>query len=81
MENHASSDPRDQAIRAALADASRLATMVADEVQATYHGRRRDVYVETLRSWVADLGGCLEEGEGRDLVAQFGSRRITLHFG
>jgi 3-hydroxybutyryl-CoA dehydrogenase len=27
------------------------------------------------------LGGSLEEGDGRDLVAHIGSRRITLRFG
>jgi hypothetical protein len=81
MENHASADPRDQAIRAALADASRLASMVADEIPSSYHGQRRDLYVETLRTWIADLGGRLDAGEGRDLVAHFPGRRITLRFG
>ena len=75
------SDPRDQAIRAALHDASTICGMVVDEVQASYRGERRDVYVRTLAAYIADLGGSLGEGEGRDLVAQIGSRRITLRFG
>ncbi|MGO9179695.1 MAG: hypothetical protein ACLQBX_15360 [Candidatus Limnocylindrales bacterium] len=55
--------------------------MVADEVQGTYRGNRRDVYVRTLAAYNADLGGSLEEGEGRNLVARVGERRITLRFG
>jgi hypothetical protein len=81
MQNRPSADPRDQAIRAALRDASTICGMVADEVKGTYRGERRDVYVRTLAAYIADLGGSLEEGEGRDLVAQIGSRRITLRFG
>ena len=81
MQNRPSVDPRDRAIRAALADASLIASMVADEISSSYHGQRRDVYVETLRTWVGDLGGRLEEGEGRDLVADFPGRRIRLRYG
>ncbi|MGO9177842.1 MAG: hypothetical protein ACLQHS_01010 [Candidatus Limnocylindrales bacterium] len=47
----------------------------------TYRGNRRDVYLRTLAAYIADLGGSPGEGEGRDLVAQIGSRRITLRFG
>ncbi len=81
MQNRPSSDPRDQAIRAAPRDASTICGMVADEVQGTYRGNRRDVYVRTLAAYNADLGGSLEEGEGRNLVARVGERRITLRFG
>jgi hypothetical protein len=81
MENKPSSDPRDQAIRAALRDASTICAMVADEVQASYSGGMRHVYVRTLATYLADLGGSLEEGQGRDLVARVGARRITLRFG
>jgi hypothetical protein len=55
--------------------------MVADEVQGTYRGNRRDVYVRTLAAHIADLSGSLEKGEGRDLVAHLDQRRITLRFG
>jgi len=34
-----------------------------------------------LATYLADLGGSLEQGEGRDLVARAGERRITLRFG
>jgi hypothetical protein len=80
MQNRPSADPRDQAIRAALRDASTICAMVADEVQATYRGQRRDVYVHTLAAYITDLGGSLEETNGRDLVVRVGSRRITLRF-
>jgi hypothetical protein len=81
MENRTSADPRDEAIRAALRDASTMCRMVADEVRASYYGPRRDLYVRTLTAFLADLGGSLEDREGRDLVACIGERRITLRFG
>jgi len=81
MQNKPSSDPRDQAIRAALHDASTICALVVDEVQGTYRGNRRDVYVRTLAAYLADLGGSLEKGDGRDLVAHLGQRTITLRFG
>lgn len=81
MQNKPSSGPRDQAIRAALRDASTICAMVADEIQASYHGGLRDVYECTLRAYLADLGGTLEAGPGGDLVTHIGSRRITLRFG
>jgi len=81
MENRPSADPRDQAIRAALRDASTICAMVVDEVRATYWGERRDVYVRTLATYLADLSGSLQETEGNDLVDRMGERRITLRFG
>jgi hypothetical protein len=80
MQNRPSADPRDQAIRAALADASSLAAMLTDEFIATYRGSLRDVYVATLAAFVVDLGGRLEETQGRQYVADFGGRRIGVRF-
>jgi hypothetical protein len=74
MRDTPSADPRDQAIRAALRDASTLAAMVVTEFAASYWGAERAVYV-------ADLGGRLEEADTRDVVAKFGDRRITIRFG
>jgi hypothetical protein len=80
MQDKPSPDPRDQAIRAALGDAATLSAMVADKVRATYGGSRRDVYLRTVGAYVADLGGRLEECDGRHLVAHIRGRRITLRF-
>ena len=80
MRDTPSTDPRDQAIRAALRDAASLATMVATEIRATYWGTDRTAYVATLAEYVTDLGGRLEEAGTRDLVAEFGGRRITIRF-
>ena len=80
IQNRPSTDPCDQAIHAALDNAVLLARMVSDELRSSYRGPRRDVYLETLRSWVPDLAGRLEDGEGGDLVAQFPARRIALRF-
>ena len=80
MKDTPSADPRDQAIRAALRDASTLAAMVVTELSASYWGAERSVYVATLAAYVADLGGRLEEA-GPDLVADFGGRRITIRLG
>ena len=81
MQNAPSADPRDQAIRAALRDAASLAAMVATEFRASYWGAERAVYVATLAEYVTDLGGRLEEAGARDLVADFGERRISVRFG
>jgi hypothetical protein len=81
MQDIPSADPRDQALRAALRDASTLAAMVATEFQASYWGAERAVYVATLAAYVTDLGGHLEEAGTRDLVADFSGRRITVRFG
>jgi hypothetical protein len=81
MQDEPSADPRDQAIRAALRDASSLAAMVVTEFQATYWGAERAVYVATLAAYVTDLGGHLEEAGTRDLIADFAGRRITVRFG
>jgi hypothetical protein len=81
MENTPSADPQDQAIRAALRDASTLTGMVATEFRASYWGGEWTIYVATLAEYVTDLGGRLEEAGTRDLVADFGGRRITVRFG
>ena len=81
MRDNPSTDPRDQAIKAALRDAASLATMVAPEIRASYFGTERSVYVATLATYVTDLGGRLEEAGARDLVADFGGRRITVRLG
>ena len=81
MQDEPSADPRDQAIRAALNDAATLAGMVATEFRATYWGAERAVYVATLAEYVTDLGGRLEEAGTRDVIADFGARRITVRFG
>ena len=81
MKDTPSADPRDQAIRAALRDASTLAAMVASEFRASYWGAERAVYLATLAAYVTDLGGHLEEAGPKDLVADFGGRRITVRFG
>jgi hypothetical protein len=81
MQDTPSADPRDQAILAALRDAATLAEMVVTEFTASYWGAERAVYVVTLAEYVTDLGGHLEEVGTRDLVADFGGRRITVRFG
>jgi hypothetical protein len=81
MKDTPSADPRDQAIRAALRDAATLAAMVVTELRASYWGDERAVYVATLAEYVSDLGGRLEEAGTRELVADFGERRITIRFG
>jgi hypothetical protein len=81
MQDAPSADPRDQAIRAALQDASTLAGMVVTEFRASYWGAERAVYVATLAAYVVDLGGRLEETEPKDLIADFGGRRITIRLG
>jgi hypothetical protein len=81
VQDESSNDPRDQAIRAALRDASTLAAMVVTELTASYWGAERSVYIATLAAYVVDLGGHLEEAGTRDLVADFGARRITVRFG
>ena len=81
MQNVPSADPRDQAIRAALRDASTLAAMVVTAFRASYWGAERAVYVATLAAYVIDLGGRLEDAGPKDLVADFGGRRITIRLG
>ena len=81
MQDESSNDPRDQAIRAALRDASTLAAMVVTELTASYWGAERSVYIATLAAYVVDLGGHLEEAGTRDLVADSAGRRITVRFG
>jgi hypothetical protein len=80
MQDTPSADPRDQAILAALRDAATLAEMVATEFRASYLGAERSVYVATLAAYVIDLGGQLEEVGAKELVADFGGRRITVRF-
>lgn len=81
MRNEPSADPRDQAISAALRDASSLAAMVATEFTATYRGTERATYLATLSGYVTDLGGRLDEAGGGEVVAAFGQRVITVRLG
>jgi hypothetical protein len=74
-----SQEPRDQALQAALRDAALLAGLVHGEFHASYSGSRRDVYLTTLGSYLADLGGRLEDDSGRYL-ATFDDRRIAIRF-
>jgi hypothetical protein len=78
MQNAPSQDPRDQAIRAALRDAATLAAMVVDELRASYRGSERALYVETLGTYVADLGGSVVEQEDDAVIVVFGGRRIAV---
>ena len=81
MQDTPSADPCDQVIDAALRDVATLAGMVATEFLASYWGGEWTIYVATLAEYVTDLGGRLEEAGSRDLVADFGERRITVRFG
>jgi hypothetical protein len=81
MQDTPSADPRDQAIRAALRDAATMAAMVATEFSASYWGAERAVYIATLAAYVVDLGGRFEEVGAKELVADFGGRRITIRLG
>lgn len=80
MQNRPSSDPRDSAIRAALRDAATLSALVDGEFQATYDGSDRATYLKTLRSWLADLGGVVDD-DGFRMTATLDGRRIAIHFG
>ena len=60
MKDTPSQEPRDEALRAALHDAGLLAGLVQGVFHASYSGSRRDVYLATLGSYLADLGGSLE---------------------
>jgi hypothetical protein len=55
--------------------------MVVTEFRASYWGTERAVYVATLAAYVTDLGGRLDEAGPKDLVADFGGRRITIRLG
>jgi hypothetical protein len=80
MRDTPSTDPRDQAIRAALRDVAALAAIVAGEFDATYVGPDRAGYLHVLGDYLADLGGRLEEGPSGPVVAVDG-RRIAIRFG
>lgn len=81
MRDESSADLRDQAIRAALRDASSLGAMVATEFRVSCLGAERAVYVATLAECPIVLAGRLEEVGTGDLVADFWARRITVRFG
>ena len=79
MLNRPSSDPRDQAIRAAQRDIAVLAAIAAGVFHATYAGPERTEYLRVLGTYVAHVGGRLEPGpEG--FVAVFNERRIAIRF-
>jgi hypothetical protein len=80
MRDIPSTDPRDQAIRAALRDVAALAAIVAGEFHATYVGPDRSAYLRVLGDYLADLGGRLEDGPSGPVVAVDG-RRIAIRFG
>ncbi len=58
-------------------DAAALAAMVADEFQATYAGPDRRAYLDRLGTWLADLGGVVQDGLTGPLAA-FGGRPIAI---
>jgi hypothetical protein len=64
MNRTPSADPRDEAIRVALSDATALALMVATEFGASHWGAERAAYVATVAGYVTDFGGHLEEVVG-----------------
>jgi hypothetical protein len=80
MQDAPSTDPRDQAIRAALRDVAALAAIAAGEFHATYVGPDRAAYMQVLGDYLADLGGRLEDGPTGPIVAVDG-RRIAIRFG
>jgi len=80
MRNQPSTDPRDQAIRAALRDVAVLAAIAAREFYATYGGPERTEYLRVLGAYVAGAGGPLEPGPN-GFVAVFDDRRIAIRFG
>jgi len=80
MQDTPSTDPRDEAIRAALRDVAALAAIVAGDFHATYVGPDRAEYLRVLGGYMADLGGRLEDGPTGPLVAVDG-RRIAIRFG
>ncbi len=80
MRSHPSTDPRDQAIRAALRDSAALASILAGDFFASYDGPQRAEYLRVLRDNVTDLGGWLVD-EPTGAVAAFDGRKIAIRFG
>ena len=80
MRNQPSTDPRDQAIRAALRDVAVLAAIAAGEFYSTYEGPERTEYLRVLGRYVANVGGRLSPGPD-GFVAAFDDRRIAIRFG
>jgi hypothetical protein len=80
MRNEPSTNPRDQALLAALHDAAALASIAANEFHSSYAGAEREFYLGVLGTFVLDLGGQLEERPGGVVVA-FDGREITIRFG
>ncbi len=80
MRNQPSNDPRDLAVKAAMRDAVTLGSILEGEFCSTYVGPDKAEYLAVLRSWLADLGVVIEDGEGGP-VAAFADRRITIRFG
>jgi hypothetical protein len=80
MRSQPSTHPRDEAIRAALRDATALASILAGEFFASYDGPQRSEYLRVLGDIVADLGGTLAD-EPSGTVAAFEGRRIAIRFG
>jgi len=80
MRNQPSTDPRDQAIRAALRDVAVLAAIAVGDFYATYGGPERTEYLRVLGAYVAVVGGRLEPGPDGS-VAVFDDRWIAIRFG
>lgn len=85
--NHASGDPRDLAIRAALRDLGVIASIleppdtpgVGRRVMSSVPDAYRADYLRVLGEYVGEFGGRLEEIEGQPVVV-FGERRIVILF-
>jgi hypothetical protein len=80
MRNQPSNDPRDLLVKAAMRDAVTLGSVLEGEFRSTYEGSNKAAYLAAPRSWLADFGVVIEEGEGGP-VAAFADRRIAIRFG
>ena len=80
MRNQPSDDPLDQLVKAAMRDAVSLGSILEGEFRSSYEGPNKPAYLAALRSWLADLGVAIEEGEGGP-VAAFADHRIVIRFG
>jgi hypothetical protein len=80
VRNQPSKDPRDLLVKAAMRDAVMLGSILEGEFRSTYDGPHKAAYLAALRSWLADLGVAIEDGEA-GAVAAFADRRIVIRFG
>lgn len=84
--NHASDDPRDLAIRAALRDLAVIASILepraapgSQRLTSSAPDANRAEYLRVLGDYIAEFGGRLDDIEGQT-VAVFGERRIFIVF-